>query len=260
MFEAHAGKDLIDQLKFSADQGFTAFEDNAMRSRPKEEQERIARAMRQLNLEMGIFVVDWDGLSKPILSSGDAAMRESFLKNVRESVEIAKRVNAKYATLVVGTNADRLARGYQMANATETLKRASAICEPSGLIMVAEPLNIYRDHPNFFIPTNHEMYALMKAVGSPSCKLLFDLYHTQIGEGNIIPNINACWDEIAYIQTGDTPGRNEPGTGEVNYRNVFKHIHAKGYRGILGMEHGASKPGKEGEMAVIRAYQEADSF
>ena len=260
MFVEHAGKDLVDQLKFAADEGFIAFEDNAMRGRPPAEQERLGSEMRRLGLEMGIFVVDWDGLSKPILASGDPAMRDSFLKNVRESVEIAKRCGAKYATLVVGTNADRLARGYQTANAIETLKRAAAICEPSGLIMVAEPLNVLRDHPNFFVPTNHEMYALMKAVDSPSCKLLFDLYHTQIGEGNIIPNIDSCWSEIAYVQTGDTPGRIEPGAGEVNYRNVFRHLHAKGYRGIVGMEHGASKPGRAGERAVIDAYVAADDF
>jgi hydroxypyruvate isomerase len=72
--------------------------------------------------------------------------------------------------------------------------------------------------------------------------------------------MNRCWDEIAYFQTGDNPGRNEPGTGEVNYRNVFKHIHSKGFTGILGMEHGNSVEGKEGERKVIDAYRAADDF
>ena len=62
------------------------------------------------------------------------------------------------------------------------------------------------------------------------------------------------------MQVGDNPGRKEPGTGEINYRNVFKHLASKGYTGVVGMEHGSSKPGKEGERAVIDAYIAADSF
>jgi hydroxypyruvate isomerase len=97
-------------------------------------------------------------------------------------------------------------------------------------------------------------------VGSPSCKILDDLYHQQITEGNLIPNIDKAWSEIAYFQVGDNPGRKEPTTGEINYKNVFKHIHSKGFEGVVGMEHGNSKPGKEGEEAVIAAYRECDSF
>jgi hydroxypyruvate isomerase len=97
-------------------------------------------------------------------------------------------------------------------------------------------------------------------VDSPSCKILFDIYHQQITEGNIIPNIDKSWDEIAYFQVGDNPGRKEPTTGEINYMNVFKHIYDKGYKGVLGMEHGNSKSGKAGELAVIVAYRKVDSF
>lgn len=82
----------------------------------------------------------------------------------------------------------------------------------------------------------------------------------QFAEGNIIPNIDMAWSEVAYFQTGDNPGRKEPTTGEMNYKNIFRHIHGKGFTGILGMEHGNSKPGKEGEMAVIQAYRECDRF
>ena len=101
---------------------------------------------------------------------------------------------------------------------------------------------------------------ICNAVNSPSCKILFAMYHMQRNEGDIINNINKAWDEIAYFQIGDNPGRKEPTTGEMNYRNIFKHIYNKGYRDILGMEHGNAKPGKEGEMALIQAYRESDSF
>ena len=260
MFEAHAGPDLVDQLKFAADEGFTAFEDNEMRGRGVGVQERIARELGRLGLELGVFVANDNGLEFPILTSGDKFLREAFLHDIRQSVEVAKRVNTKRATLVVGRTFHRLQHGYQFANVVEALKRAAELCERSGLVLVAEPLNVYRDHPEFFVFSNHEMYALIKAVDSPSVKILFDVYHTQVNEGNIIPNIDLTWDEVAYVQTGDHPGRNEPGTGEINYRNVFRHLHQKGYTGIVGMEHGQSRPGKEGERAVIDAYVAADGF
>ena len=126
--------------------------------------------------------------------------------------------------------------------------------------MVLEPLNPYRDHAGMFLSKIPQAYLICRAVGSPSCKILDDLYHQQITEVNLIPNINKAWDEIAYFQIGDNPGRKEPGTGEINYRNVFARIHAKGFTGIMGMEHGNSQRGKEGEQAVIDAYVAADSF
>ena len=126
--------------------------------------------------------------------------------------------------------------------------------------MVLEPLNPWKDHPGLFLTRVPQAYMICRAVNSPSCKVLDDLYHQQISEGNLIPNIDRAWGEIAYFQTGDSPGRKEPGTGEINYRNVFRHVHKRGFEGIVGMEHGNSKSGKDGERAVIRAYWAADEF
>jgi hydroxypyruvate isomerase len=141
----------------------------------------------------------------------------------------------------------------------DALKRASEILEPHGLVMVLEPLN-FRDHPNLFLTNVPQAYLVCKAVGSPSCKILYDIYHAQIQIGNIIPYIDEAWEEVAYYQIGDNPGRKEPTTGEINYKNIFKHLHQKGFKGILGMEHGNAFPGKEGEMSLIKAYREVDSF
>ncbi|MBP1766527.1 MAG: hyi, partial [Candidatus Aminicenantes bacterium] len=105
-----------------------------------------------------------------------------------------------------------------------------------------------------------QAYEICRAVASPSCKILNDLYHQQITEGNLIPNIEAAWEEIAAFHVGDNPGRKEPTTGEINYRNIFKVLHQRGYKGALGMEHGQSREGKEGERAVIEAYRACDSF
>jgi hydroxypyruvate isomerase len=123
--------------------------------------------------------------------------------------------------------------------------------------MVLEPLNFY-NHPGLFLTKIPQAFEICRSVGSPACKILDDLYHQQIQEGNLIPNIDKAYDEIGYFQIGDNPGRKEPTTGEINYKNVFKHINAKGFTGIYGMEHGNSKPGKEGELALIEAYRSVD--
>jgi hydroxypyruvate isomerase len=259
MFRHSAGDDLVDQIEFMAEQGFTALEDNNMPTRPVEVQNQIARAMARLGMTMGVFVAEAD-FGKITFASGKAEARELAVGKAKAAVEVAKRVGARWMTVVPGRYDEGLEWDYQTANVIENLKHFAGILEPAGLVMVLEPLNPWRDHPGLFLTKIPQAYMICQAVGSPSCKILCDLYHQQITEGNLIPNIDLAWDEIAYFQMGDNPGRNEPTTGEINYRNVFKHIHGKGYGGVMGMEHGNSKPGREGEQAVIDAYVACDSF
>ncbi len=257
MFKGHAGKDLIDQLKFMYDQGFRSLEDNGLLGRPTDVQEKIGKNLEKLGMRMGVFVVDGGDNWKVSLTSGKKEFVDTFLKTCRDSVEAAKRVNAKWATVVPGFFERNLPIGIQTGNVIEALKRGAEIFEPHGLTMVLEPLS---DTPELFLRHSDQTYAICKAVGSPSCKILYDIYHMQKNEGNLISNMEKCWDEIAYIQIGDNPGRKEPGTGEINYQKVFEYIDSKGFTGILGMEHGNSLPGIEGEKALIAAYRKADSF
>ena len=259
MFKNHAGDNFLDQIKFMIDQGFKALEDNGMKGRTVEEQEAVAKLMSDNNMEMGVFVAHKIYWKEPNLASGKQDYLDEFLNDIRTSVEVAKRVNAKWMTVVPGHVDLRLNKDYQTANVVEALKRACDILEPHKLVMVLEPLN-FRNHPGLFLTESPQAFQICKAVNSPSCKILFDIYHQQIQEGNLIPNIDTCWDEIAYFQIGDNPGRNEPTTGEINYLNVFKQIHSKGYDGILGMEHGNSIKGKDGELAVIEAYRLTSNF
>lgn len=259
MFSNHAGKDFIDQIKFAHEQGFRSIEDNGMRGRSVDEQKKIGETLAKLGMRMGVFVahnIDWN---KPTITGRDKTKHETFLKEIGESVEVAKRCNAKWITVVPGTMTNNINPDFQTAYVVDALKRASEILEPHGLVMVLEPLN-FRDHPNLFLTNVPQAYLVCKAVGSPSCKILYDMYHAQIQVGNIIPFIDEAWEEVAYYQIGDNPGRKEPTTGEINYKNIFKHLHGKGFKGILGMEHGNAFPGKDGEMSLIKAYREVDSF
>ncbi|MFH6768659.1 TIM barrel protein [Gaetbulibacter aquiaggeris] len=259
MFKNHAGDDPINQLNFMADQGFRAFEDNNMKNRSIKTQEKIAKTMLDRGMKMGVFVAHTIYWNEPTLTTGKIDIRDTFLKEIKESVEVAKRINARWITVVPGFVDLSLNMDFQTQNVIETLKHASAILEPHELTMVLEPLN-FRNHAGMFLSRSPQAYQICKAVNSPSCKILFDIYHQQIQEGNLIPNIDSCWDEIAYLQIGDNPGRKEPTTGEINYNNIFKLIHSKGYKGILGMEHGNSIDGIEGELKVIEAYKISDNF
>ena len=259
MFKAHAGDNPIDQLHFMAEQGFKSFEDNDMRKRSIKLQEKMSQTMQQLNIKMGVFVAHNIAWKKPNLASGKKDERDAFLSEIKSSVEVAKRINAKWMTVVPGLKDFQKNIEYQTINVIETLKRACEILEPHGLVMVLEPLS-FSNHPGLFLTESPQANSICKAVGSSSCKILFDIYHQQIQEGNLITNIENCWDEIAYFQIGDNPGRNEPYSGEINYKNIFKHIYNNGFKGILGMEHGNSVEGKEGELKVIKAYQMADNF
>jgi hydroxypyruvate isomerase len=257
MFKAHAGDDLVAQLDFMADQGFTALEDNGLMGRPVDVQQKIGETLARRGMTMGVFVIDGGDNWKTSLTTGKAEFREKFLATCRTAVEVGKRVNAKWATVVPGYFERRLPFGIQMGNVIDTLRAGADILEPAGLVMVLEPLS---DNPDLFLRTSDQAYTICRAVDSPSCKILYDMYHMQRNEGDIVAHIDHAWSEIAYFQIGDNPGRKEPGTGEMNYRNLFRHIRSKGFDGVFGMEHGNAKPGKEGERALINAYVEADSF
>ncbi len=258
MFKNSAGDNFIDQIKFAYDMGFRAIEDNGFMDRPVDEQKKIGDQLAKLGMSMGVFVVNFDHWPvKTSLASGDKEWKEKFLNACKEAVENAKRCNAKWMTVVPGNYERKLAIDFQTAHVIEALRPACEIFEPHDLVMVLEALS---DTPDLFLRHSDQTFAICKAVNSPSCKFLFDMYHMQRNEGNIINNIDAAWDEIGYLQIGNNPGRNEPGTGEMDYRNIFKHIYNKGYKGILGMEHGMAGTGKEGETALIKAYRESDDF
>ncbi len=258
MFEAHAGKDPIDQIKFMADQGFRAMFDNGLMRKDPSLQEAIAKELDRLNMDLGPFVAYADFKVKSFVTQ-DKEIRSMLADTMNKAIETAKRASAKYTLVVPGRYDESLEWGYQTANVVDNLKFCAEMLEPSGLVIVIEPLNPW-DHPGLFLTKIPQAYEICKAVGSPSCKIVDDIYHQQITEGNLIPNIDRAWDEIGSFHVGDSPGRNEPLTGEINYKNIFKHLHGKGYNGTICMEHGKSKEGIEGEKTLIEAYRFCDDF
>lgn len=257
IFKGLAPSDPIDEIKWGHEQGFRAWENTGLKFKSVAEQERISKTVQQLGMEFGQFVGTLT--FKDVTFAGrDASLREAVLADVRASVEIAKRMNTRFVHNVLGAADPRLPWDFQMANAIDLLRRIADLYEPHGIVMVMESMNHRVDHPNMFLHTIPQAYALAKAVGRPSVKVLFDFYHVQVQEGHLLPTLDYAWDEIAYIQIGDTPGRKEPTSGEINYPHVLRHLYDKGYRGFVGMEHGLRKPDKEGAMAALKAYRTID--
>jgi hydroxypyruvate isomerase len=260
MFRQNAGQDPIDNIKFCYDQGFRAMFDNDLAGREPGLQDKIVAEINRLGMELGPYVLRGDPRI-PDFVLNKQEIRDMLGEVMKKAIEVSKRTGVKKALIVLGRYDDRLHIDYQTANAIDNLRNCCDIVEPEGITLVLEPLNNLINHPGLFLTRIPQAYAICRAVNRPSCKILDDIYHQQISEGNLIPNIEAAWNEIAVFHLGDSPGRNEPTTGEINFKNIFKYLYGRKYDGILCMEHGISQRGtKEGELRVIQAYRECDSF
>ena len=252
---------LIEQIAFAADQGFTAWEDNEAAARPVADQERMAKALAQRGMTMGVFVASmpkW-AKSRPLLGANDDADREGFLTDIRASIAVAKRLNATRMTVVTGFMDPKLPVEIQTARVIDVMRRAGDIVAPHGIAMVMEPLNTRTNHPGVYMQTIAQGYAVARGANSPAVKILADLYHEQIQSGNLIPTLDSCWSEIGYLQFGDNPGRNEPMTGEINYAAIVRWLRGRRYAGVIGMEHGNSVAGRAGEDRLVAAYRAIDA-
>jgi hydroxypyruvate isomerase len=246
------------RLELFAQHGFDATEYNGLMTHPMAEVEQMRKKLDSVGIEMGIFVANPNGWKTTGLV--DPAHRDAFLAELRKAVDYHKVVGNRFCTVITGMERPGWPRGQQRINVIDGLRRAADVLEPTQLMIVIEPLNHWVDHAGYYLVNSDEAAEVMHAVNSPKVRILFDIYHQQISEGNLINNIRRYWDFIGYFQVGDVPGRKEPGTGEVHWRNVFKAIHEKGYKGILGMEHGLSQPGMDGLMKCFEEYRKADSW
>lgn len=249
---------IAERLELFAEHGFDATEYNGLMSHPMAEVEAMRKDLDRLGVEMGIFVANPKGWSEAGLVRPE--QRPAFLDQIRQAVAYHRVIGNRFCTVITGNEDRSQPRGVQRQQVIEGLSAAAELLEPTDLTIVVEPLNHLVDHAGYFLVTSDEAASIMAAVGSPHVKILFDAYHQQISEGNLINNIRRYYEHIGYFQVGDVPGRKEPGTGEVNWRNVFGAIHELGYEGLLGMEHGLSVPGRAGLLKCFEEYAKADAF
>jgi hydroxypyruvate isomerase len=194
------------------------------------------------------------GVSAPGCGLVNPREREEFLKQTQLAIEAARTIGAKQLVTLTGNEMGGVPRSEQMANAVATLRAAAPMLEKNGLTAIVEVLNTYVDHAGYFLYYVRDGAELIDRVGSPAVKLLFDIYHVQIMEGNLIQNIRTNIDRIGHFHVGDVPGRHQPGTGEINYRNVFKAIYDHGdrFQGSVALEYSPTVP-LEQDLATMRA-------
>ncbi len=213
-----------------------------------------------LNRELGLTTSQFS--SSPVKGFGhgitnpDPARREEFVEEIRTAVAAAKKLGVRTLCVVAGEETKGYSRDEQTAAVVSCLKAGAKVVEPEGITLILEPLNILVDHPRQLIVHSAHAARVLKAVGSPNVKMLFDIYHQQISEGNLSGNIKHYHDLIGYYQLADHPGRHEPFTGEINYPFVLKTIHDVGYTGVIGME---MSP-KGDPMAGFAALRRADAM
>lgn len=266
-FVNHAGTDPLAQIRFMHDMGFKTVEDNFLKARSVEEQIAMGELLASLNMKLGTFVATFETTTMPhepfapdapSFAYGDINNRQHLMNIVKEAAEAAKRVDAKMCTVLSGPFSQAVPTEYQTANVIENLKWCADIAAEAGLTLGLEPINA-RQWTGTFVTTIPHGYLISKAVDHPNVKLIFDAYHVQIETGSVIENLDAAYDQVAYIQIADVPGRNQPGSGEMNYANILRHLSQKGYEGVVAIEHGNTFTGCDGEMALVETLLKLDS-
>ncbi len=241
------GLTLADQIRKVASEGYQAFEFGDWRA---QNAKQIAELKNRLRIECACLVGN-RGVNPKGMGLCDPAERDGFLAEIHASTEAARRFETKQMVVLSGFKAGALSRERQHASIVEGLKRAHEIVAPHNVTMIVEvintlaavePLNPKGDnHANYYLDRTPEAFQIVREVGSPFVKILYDIYHTQIMEGNLIETIRGNIADIAHFHVGDVPGRHEPGTGEIHYPNVFRAIRDTKFTGYVAMEYVPSK-------------------
>ena len=243
----------LDAIKKAYDFGFRGWEDNWLVGRAAGDQEKIGELLKEKGMTMGVSVVSTGGGG--FFYDLTAEQEEKLLSDYRKAVEAAKRVGHKWFTLVPGTRDESQPREEQMKGCVDVMQKCCDIFEEADLIAVVEPLSHQLQKKDVLLESFNEGHEFCKMVNRPSCKLLADYFHQQQVAGDLIKHTDECWDEIVYVQYGDVPGRKQPGTGEINFTNVTKHLQKKGYTGVIGMEHNIAGTPED----LVKSYREIDA-
>lgn len=184
--------------------------------------------------------------------------KDPFVQAVKDCVAVRDRLGCSRFIVTTGNELAGVPRAAQHAACVEALRAAAPVAEDAGITLVLEPLNLLVDHAGYYLSTSAEGFEMVDEAASPAVRLLFDIYHQQITEGNLTLNICSHIDKIGHFHVGDHPGRHEPGSGEINYPYLLKRIAATGYKGFLGLEFSASRPERTEEtltevLGMVRA-------
>jgi hydroxypyruvate isomerase len=239
----------LDRLRKVSEAGFSHYEFWPWRGKDID-------GILKINRELGLVPVQFTASPKRFDQGiTDPARRDEFVEDVKAAVAVARKLGVKKLCVVAGEETRGFGHDEQSKAVIESLKAGAKVVEPEGITLILEPLNVLVDHPKQHVITSEHAAKIIRAVGSPNVKILFDIYHQQISEGNLSGNIRKYKDLIGYFQLADHPGRHEPGTGEINYAHVLRVIHDVGYRDAIGLE---MSP-KGDPLVALKAIREVDA-
>lgn len=218
--------DPAESIRAVREAGFTAAEFWSWQNR---DLDALAAAAKENGVTIASFCAK-------VVSLVDPDKRPDYIAALKESIAVAKKLGCKNMIAQTGPDNGK-DRGEQHDSIVAGLREAKPLLEDAGVTLLLEPLNTYVDHKGYYLWQSSEAYAIIDAVDSKNVRVLFDIYHQQIMEGNLIPNIQAGKDRIAYFHVAGHPGRHEPDVGEIHYPAVIEAIRQTGYDGFIGLEY-----------------------
>jgi hydroxypyruvate isomerase len=257
MFRHHAGSEPLEQIRFLADQGFRSIEDTGLRAKSPALQTEIGKELARHAMSLACFTGVAD-FGRPTFASGRRDLQVEILHELQRAVDAADRGGGKAFSVVPGQRDRAVDPLEQRRNAVDLLHQCLNICEPRGIMLLLEPIEHGPGHSRLFLRSARRAAALCRAVGRPGCRVLVDVYQQAVAGEDLRRLLADVGDVLGHVQLGDFPGRNEPGTGELDFPRLLATLDALGYRGALGMEHGSAIAGVAGERAVIDAYVALD--
>ncbi len=241
--------DPVAHVDFIASHGFSGIEDNALLLRDPASQTLIGQALGRHGLEMGCIAFDPEHWIEPLWTKDDEPTRAHLKGELTRAADAVSRVNGRFVTVLTGRD-PLMPLAIQLQGMVANLRLLADDAHKHGITFLIEPLSGW-DYPAMLINDFHDAYAVVKAVNHPAVRLMFDVFHVQAMNGNLLRNLDLTYDVVGMVQIADSPHRSEPGSGEINFVNVLRHLQAKGYTGLVELEHGMSDASKTGEEAAL---------
>ena len=226
----------IERVKKIAEAGYKTVELSVeCKSWTEAEAISYGQQLKEMGIGVDAVTTDYLGSGRPEFSCIDLNDRQNLMANIRHRVSIMKALNASNLIMSAGDAIPGLSIEAQYENLKEGLMLALEITEPDGFNIFIEPVN-NEDNPKTFLWSITEGFKLVEEIANPRLKLLYDMYHAQISNGNLIRHLTDNIDKVGLIHIADVPGRHEPGTGEINFLNIYRMLASLNYQGCVGME------------------------
>jgi hydroxypyruvate isomerase len=246
-----------DQIRFLADIGFAGVQDNFLEVRTAAEQERIGGELERAGLAMGSFTGNPRHWNQPLWSARDVESCAALRRGLDASIETACRVNGHLIGCVTGIR-DDVPRERQIEAMIDNLRFMAERAARARVALCVEPVAA-QWIPGLLVQDIATALRIVEAVGAPSVRIMFDIGHVQMSDGEVLQHLERCWNHIGAIQAADCPGRIDLGAGELDWPAILGTIRRKGFDGLIEIEHLPLEDSAAGERRLIERLHAVDA-